>query len=260
MRNAKLLILLYFVLGTPAFGEEQQPPATEPMTKTLMWPDGTRYVGGVVDGKRSGKGTIFWQDGTRFVGNFSNDKRNGPGTMILPDGSVYNGTFENDELIGKTPNTDTFEGKSGEERPSDLSKPGLESATTPPPQAVPLYQPVTRMDEQTRKQLESAVDGWAAAWSRQDVDDYLAWYSENFEVPGNQSRNQWEALRRSRLGRPDFISISISFEKTEIVGADEAQVTFKQTYKSNRYKDVTRKRLTLIKEAQTWRIKQERSI
>lgn len=70
-----------------------------PVTRTLVWPDGTRYVGGVIDGKRSGKGTIFWQDGTRFVGQFENDMRNGPGTMILPDGTVYTGFFKGDELI-----------------------------------------------------------------------------------------------------------------------------------------------------------------
>ncbi|MBS03816.1 MAG: hypothetical protein CMQ24_14065 [Gammaproteobacteria bacterium] len=40
-----------------------------------MWPDGTRYVGEVLDGKRSGRGTIFWPDGTRFVGLFRNDLR-----------------------------------------------------------------------------------------------------------------------------------------------------------------------------------------
>lgn len=67
--------------------------------RTLLCPDGTRYVGGVKDGKRAGKGTIFWQDGTRFIGNFANDQRNGPGTMILPDGSVYNGYFSNDVLV-----------------------------------------------------------------------------------------------------------------------------------------------------------------
>lgn len=70
-----------------------------PTAKTLVWPDGTRYVGGVIEGKRTGKGTIFWQDGTRFVGQFENDMRNGPGTMILPDGTVYTGFFKNDELI-----------------------------------------------------------------------------------------------------------------------------------------------------------------
>jgi ketosteroid isomerase-like protein len=71
----------------------------EPTAKTLVWPDGTRYVGGVENGKRTGKGTIFWQDGTRFVGQFVNDMRNGPGTMILPDGTVYTGFFKDDELV-----------------------------------------------------------------------------------------------------------------------------------------------------------------
>lgn len=41
---------------------------TESATRTLVWSDGTRYVGGVEDGKRSGKGTTFWQDGACFVG------------------------------------------------------------------------------------------------------------------------------------------------------------------------------------------------
>ena len=102
MRNARHLIFIIFILSVPAFAEEQPLAASEPATKTLMWPDGTRYVGGVVDGKRTGKGTIFWQDGTRFVGNFKNDGRNGPGTMILPDGTVYNGIFKNDELVSTT--------------------------------------------------------------------------------------------------------------------------------------------------------------
>jgi len=272
--------------------EESQPTAIEPVTKTLMWPDGTRYVGGVVDGKRTGKGTIFWQDGTRFVGNFKNDKRSGPGTMILPDGSVYNGTFENDELVHKAaePAPSSTAASStippdpiasatnnrATNRATELSEPvagisarsleqkeagsTLSEASTPPPQNVPLYQPVTRMTEQTRKQLESTVDEWAAAWSRQDVDAYLAQYSTQFNVPGNQSRSQWEALRRSRLERPDFIKITVSFDKIEIVAADQAQVDFKQTYKSDRYEDVTMKRLELIKEDEAWRIRQERSI
>ena len=67
--------------------------------KTLIWPDGTRYVGGFENGKRSGRGTIFWQEGSRFIGYFENDRRNGPGTMILPDGTVYRGYFKDDKLV-----------------------------------------------------------------------------------------------------------------------------------------------------------------
>ena len=67
--------------------------------KTLIWPDGTRYVGGFENGKRTGRGTIFWQEGSRFIGYFENDMRNGPGTMILPDGTVYRGYFKDDKLV-----------------------------------------------------------------------------------------------------------------------------------------------------------------
>ncbi|MDE0759150.1 MAG: hypothetical protein OSB45_13405 [Pseudomonadales bacterium] len=43
--------------------------------QTLSWPDGTRYVGGIKDGRRLGRGTIYWQDGTRYIGEFRADLR-----------------------------------------------------------------------------------------------------------------------------------------------------------------------------------------
>ena len=39
--------------------------------KTLEWPDGTRYEGGVLNGKKEGQGVIYWADGTRFEGVFA---------------------------------------------------------------------------------------------------------------------------------------------------------------------------------------------
>ncbi len=281
MRNAGYLIFVIFSLCAPVFGDDQPLVASEPATKTLMWPDGTRYVGGVVDGKRTGKGTIFWQDGTRFVGDFKNDKRNGPGTMILPEGTVYNGNFENDELVSTTGAAEIQTIARSESRSAEMSEPVAEisaesleadaakasrtetlpaMATAPPPQSVTPYQPITRMSEATEKALETKVDRWAADWSDQNIDRYLAHYSAQFRVPGKQTRKQWQKLRRSRLARPDFIEVSISFEKLEIVGADLAEVTFTQTYKSDRYEDVTRKRLDLIRESEKWLIKRERSI
>jgi len=246
-----------------------------------MWPDGTRYVGGVVEGKRTGKGTIFWQDGTRFVGNFKNDGRNGPGTMILPDGTVYNGIFINDELVSTSTaaeiqtiaNTGTLSAELSEPV-AEISAASLEAdtpkvartakesreTTTLLPQNVPLSEPITLMSEATEESLKFMVDQWAADWSSQDVDRYLAHYSDQFRVPGKQSRNKWQTLRRSRLARPAFINVSIVFEKLEVVGTDLAEVTFRQTYESDRYGDVTRKRLDLVRESEKWLIKRERSI
>ena len=99
--NMKKTTLLVLSLMLVPFFDSKFALAIESETnvKTLLWPDGTRYVGGIVNGKRTGRGTIFWQEGSRFIGYFENDMRNGPGTMILPDGTVYRGYFKDDKLV-----------------------------------------------------------------------------------------------------------------------------------------------------------------
>jgi hypothetical protein len=213
--------------------------------KTLIWPDGTRYVGGVEDGKRSGKGTIFWQDGSRFVGTFKNDMRNGPGSMILHDGTVYNGYFKDDRLV---------------EPPAGAPQPLPATHATPPPQLrIPGELPVTEITKEVKEQLVATIDLWAAAWSEKNVVQYLAYYSQDFDVPGRQSRNTWEALRRSRLMRPGYIRLKVTYQRFRIVAPNVAEVSFKQTYQSNLYSDETAKTLTLRKEGHDWKIIKERS-
>lgn len=266
MLKIRYLLLLSLFAWLPLSAEE---------TQTLVWPDGTRYVGGVKDGKRSGKGTIFWQDGTRFVGSFVDDLRHGPGTMILPDGTVYNGYFENDALVQQTdarsePNAPvavitaaevpaelaakttepTAEATSGTPTPD-------EPATTAAAEVTP--EPTPTLTVETRQQVQAAIEAWAAAWSQQDVSAYLAAYSSNFEVPGRQSRRQWEGLRRSRLTRPSRIDVKISYDTFELIAPGRVQVDFNQIYDSNLFSDRTNKRLTLVEEAGTWKIVSEAS-
>ncbi|MFT4631775.1 MAG: hypothetical protein ACI8PP_002873 [Candidatus Pseudothioglobus sp.] len=284
-------------------------PSAVSNTKTLVWPDGTRYVGAVSDGKRSGKGTIFWQDGTRFVGTFKDDLRNGPGTMILPDGTVYTGYFT-DDLLVDNPATATndvaINSASGNARPTparptEMAAPVAEvsdqqllaaqsaAKTTPtglaeeiPPQvkekenqekvpapditptmtprvenATPLYQPITRLNDAVQQALQSSIDNWAMHWSQQDALAYLNSYSPEFKTPGSLTRSQWQAQRKTRLASPTFISVSIDYDNFSIVGADEAKVTFKQTYTSDRYNDVTQKYLRLKKQDDRWLISAE---
>jgi len=69
--------------------------------RVLEWPDGTRYEGGVLNGKKEGQGVITWSDGTRLEGNFSNDMLDGPARMILPDGTVLTGSFTGNQLIAE---------------------------------------------------------------------------------------------------------------------------------------------------------------
>lgn len=288
------------------------------VTKTLVWPDGTRYVGGVVGGKRSGKGTIFWQDGTRFVGQFENDMRNGPGTMILPDGTVYTGFFKDDELVdtestiaasntesmamdaedtldaldnaslpmeadslgdteapepaevAQVDEYDTLERTTSDDYENIVEEPVVEEpiveesiaeeAATAEVDEYPYSSDVTEITEVVKEELIEAVDLWAAAWSDQNVPQYLANYSDDFSVPGRQSRRTWEALRRTRITRPSYIKLDIEYQRFELVEAIVVDVFFRQTYSSNTYSDLTDKVLRLRREDDTnWKILVERS-
>ncbi len=316
----------------------------ETVTKTLVWPDGTRYVGGVADGKRSGKGTIFWQDGTRFVGQFENDMRNGPGTMILPDGTVYTGFFRNDELVDtettiaasasakNTPlgddtvaslkeATSNMEADSIDPDPTDsrmemttteneataVARAAVEGAAvaseihtiapiTPEPASSKSASPESSSPKSTRTQdrdaedgvaggaekpgpietaainkvdnevsesvkeeLIAAVDHWAQAWAAKNVTEYLASYSSTFDVPGAQNRRTWEALRRSRIMRPRYINVDVSYNRFERISPDVVDVFFRQSYRSDTYSDLTDKVLRLGKEDSGWKILNETS-
>jgi hypothetical protein len=267
---------------TPKAGESS---VDESSVTTLLWPDGTRYVGGVKEGKRSGKGTIFWQDGTRFVGTFVNDKRNGPGTMILPDGTVYNGYFEEDTLVERSESFAQSEPTApvAEISAADLTttQPDTETmvaAATPPAanQTAETEATGTTSTEQKttpeqalesatltpamRQDVQAAVDLWARAWSDQDVEQYLSAYASDFVVPGRQSRRQWEGLRRSRLTRPSRIEVSLSYDLFELLADNQVLVDFTQVYDSNLFSDKTRKRLLLKKQGEQWRITSEQSL
>jgi hypothetical protein len=326
------LIPALLLLAAPhvLFAAEQTD--TTPTTKTLVWPDGTRYVGGVVNDQRSGKGTIFWKDGTTFVGEFKNDMRNGPGTMTMPDGTAYNGVFEDDRLVRATQAPANVADTTGPDdvipaaartggardkaaaaetvvtlppqqagESGQMTSAAKSSAATSEPEATIVMPPVTAsrgvddrgVDDRgerrgvaqdspadlasetavdttgsvvgdisgdVERQIKSAIDQWGRAWSDQNVPAYLASYSSEFEVPGNLSRRGWEALRRSRLTRPNRISLSIEYDSFSVVRPDVADIYFHQTYRSDLYSDVTRKRLRLQNEPGGWKIIQEKSL
>jgi len=298
MKRLILLSVLLLPAGLGCLANE------EPVTKTLVWPDGTRYVGGVFDGKRSGKGTIFWQDGTRFVGQFENDLRNGPGTMILPDGNVYTGFFKNDELIDsetmiassnasdsvELDEQETASALGESELPVEADSISVEGIAAiepsepevaylveqeaadytyteserveesePVEEDAPASADVTEITESVKDELIDTIDLWGAAWSDQNVPQYLSNYSSDFKVPGRQSRRTWDALRRTRLTRPSYIKLDFNYQRFEFVATNIVDVFFRQTYRSNTYSDLTDKVLRMRKEGTEWKILIERS-
>lgn len=323
----KLQILIFLLVFAPlGFFSEPARSAEEPVTTTLVWPDGTRYVGGVVAGIRTGKGTIFWQDGTRFVGQFENDMRNGPGTMILPDGTVYTGFFKNDELIdtqstiaassAAEPMELTAEDSAAAlgdtqlpiEADSIVSRQSRAPANTDPVDEHDLIEPieaiqpepepepiladepsldeqepllvdepepvtsdeddelddpyatdVTEITEAVKNELIETIDLWAAAWSDQNVTQYITNYHDDFVIPGRQSRRAWEATSTNPPEPPRYIKLDVVYERFELIEANVIDVFFRQSYRSNTYSDLTEKVLRMRKQDTDWKILIERS-
>ena len=104
-----------------------------------------------------------------------------------------------------------------------------------------------------------AVQAWAEAWSRKDVEGYLSHYAASFDPPGKESRDDWAKTRKERIDAPKSISVSIESPKVTMQGANEAQVSFRQNYRSDRLKSTSRKTLDMVKTDKGWQIRREQS-
>ena len=67
----------------------------------INFDNGDRYIGGIVNGKKNGKGTYFFKDGSTYVGEYKNDVKEGKGKYFFASGNKYDGDFKNDTMNGK---------------------------------------------------------------------------------------------------------------------------------------------------------------
>ena len=109
-----------------------------------------------------------------------------------------------------------------------------------------------------KQKVSAAIEVWLAAWSRKDIEAYLAAYAQDFAVPGGRLRQQWENERRARIVGKSWIAVKISALEIRLNGK-EAHARFLQDYRSNRLSESSRKSLTLIKTGDRWLIQQEQS-
>ncbi|RKZ48599.1 MAG: hypothetical protein DRQ48_02415 [Gammaproteobacteria bacterium] len=113
--------------------------------------------------------------------------------------------------------------------------------------------------EAARKEVITAVNLWANAWSAKDVENYVNSYSTKFVPPNKLSRSRWQEQRRVRLTKPRYIKVKLDNIMIEILRQDLALVGFVQTYQSDNYKDQVNKQLLLNKVDGVWLISKEES-
>ncbi len=132
------------------------------------------------------------------------------------------------------------------------------ASTQPPVQVKPSPAPTSNHDAEKAK-IIAAVEGWASAWSRKNVNGYLAAYSRDFSTPGKQKFNDWAKERRERISAPKSIEVKLASIKVDLDDDNTAKVRFRQNYRSDRLSSTTGKTLELKKTGGRWLIIEERA-
>ncbi len=150
------------------------------------------------------------------------------------------------------------------------SKPAV--AAAPPAAVIPVpVVPVTTAPAAATKAVEpvkpaatndgdvlKTVNGWAKAWSDNDVNGYLGFYASDFQTPGGEPRADWAAARKARIAKPKKIDVRVESPKVKFTDSNRASVTFRQSYRSANLKVASTKTLVLVKTGERWLIQQER--
>jgi Tetratricopeptide repeat len=106
--------------------------------------------------------------------------------------------------------------------------------------------------------VRNSVQAWAEAWSRRDVNGYLAAYGPSFDPPGSVGRKNWEEERKKRILGKNKINVKLSEIAINING-NKAQARFKQDYSADALAVSSRKTLDLVKAGERWVIVKENS-
>ena len=142
----------------------------------------------------------------------------------------------------------------GQPRKPAAAKPVIAVASKPVAQPV-ATNPAPAKPAPANAGVEAAITRWSQAWSKRDVDTYLAAYAGDFSADG-KTRAAWEAQRRARITAPKSIDVQISDLKIEQQG-DVASAVFRQAYRSDRLSSTVTKTLKLALQNGQWRIVDE---
>ncbi|ERP31217.1 L,D-transpeptidase catalytic domain-containing protein [Chitinivibrio alkaliphilus ACht1] len=106
----------------------------------------------------------------------------------------------------------------------------------------------------------SYVDSWKEAWESMDTAVYAPFYdAKNLDVPGH-TWESWIAHKQSTFERYDRIEIQVDSPEVKNMTDTTVSLVFNQTYESEVFRSVSRKRLDLLKRDGSWRIVSEVSV
>jgi hypothetical protein len=117
-------------------------------------------------------------------------------------------------------------------------------------------QPVTAGDALGPQAIEETVRAWAAAWSERRVEDYLSFYSREFEPAQAGGDADQDSGDEPHAWMPPLAGMELTLgpiSQTELAPGRFA-VHFEQSVESDSYARRTGRTLELVREADAWKI------
>ncbi|MEO5352116.1 MAG: nuclear transport factor 2 family protein [Magnetococcus sp. XQGC-1] len=103
------------------------------------------------------------------------------------------------------------------------------------------------------------VKEWADAWTRQDAQAFLGFYSENFLPEHNWNRVEWQEAYMTLLNPATRVRVTLGDLAIELETAEQATAFVRLEFASAGERWEKRKTLQLRKEQKQWRIVSEKT-
>jgi hypothetical protein len=132
------------------------------------------------------------------------------------------------------------------------AEPAVPASGTPAAEAQ-----VASADEALASELRAFVAEWAGSWAAGNFEEYLRYYAQDFDPPGDLTLEEWRTARQTRLEkRPTTQVQTETLEVTEST-PDRVTVEFVQRSELDGVASSLMKGLVLVREDGAWRIQKE---
>ena len=133
----------------------------------------------------------------------------------------------------------------------------LQNQDSPTPASKPIVDIQTLTKEALQEATEEFMNAWAMAWSSQDVNRYFDFYAEDFKPSKNASLSLWKARKSGILNSAKFIDVQIQSISPVLQPDGQIDVSFVQSYESDRYKSTANKFMRLRHDGERFYITEE---
>lgn len=106
--------------------------------------------------------------------------------------------------------------------------------------------------QSNRKELQTFIENWRAAWQSQDIDKYMGFYGNNFISMG-MNQKAWKKYKESLKSKYAFIKVQLS-PAAILNHSNQYVVRTLQTYSSDQFSDFGEKTLYIQKTSDGLRI------